>query len=114
MAALAVQYLELLHAGKLEEAMQRLASAEAQQRWKAEPASERAASAAFRKKTLPTVAEFKSLLPSGVLIIEDGERATLNVIKKEQRPTKPGTVEYSSSTVAMPFVLENGVWRLAR
>ena len=60
------------------------------------------------------MAEFKALLPSGVLIIEDGERATLNVIKNEQRPTQPGTVEYSSTTVAIPFVRENGVWKLAR
>ncbi len=74
----------------------------------------RAASAAFRKQTLPSVAEFKSLLASGVLIIEDGERATLNVIKKEQRPTKPGTMEYSSTTVAIPFILDNGEWKLAR
>ncbi len=112
-AALSIQYVELVHAGKIEDAM-RLASTEAQTQWKAEPASERAASAAFRKKTLPSVAEFKALLPSGVLIIEDGERATLNVIKKEQRPTKPGTVEYSSTTVAIPFVLEKGAWKLAR
>ncbi len=113
-AALAIEYVELVHAGKIEDAMRRLASAEAQKAWKSEPASERTASAAFRKKTLPTLAEFKALLPSGVLIIEDGERGTLNVIKKEQRPTKPGTVEYSSTTVAIPFVLENGAWKLAR
>ena len=113
-AGLAVQYVELVHAGKIEVTMTRLASSEAQEQWKSEPASERAESAAYRKKTLPTVAEFKALLPSGVLIIEDGERATLNVIKKEQRPTQPGTVEYSSTTVASPFVLENGVWKLAR
>jgi hypothetical protein len=112
-AALAVQYVELVHAGKIDEAM-RLASREAQDQWKAEPASERAESAAFRKQTLPSVAEFKLLLPSGVLIIEDGERATLNVIKKEQRPIKAGTVEYSSTTVAIPFVLDNGEWKLAR
>lgn len=112
-AALAIQYVELVHAGKMDDAM-RLASTEAQEQWKAEPASERAASAAFRKQTLPSVAEFKSLLPSGVLIIEDGQRATLNVIRKEQRPTKPGTVEYSSTTVAIPFVLDNGQWKLAR
>jgi hypothetical protein len=49
-----------------------------------------------------------------VLIIEDGERATLNVIKKEQRQTKPGTVNSSSTTVAIPFVLDNGEWKLAR
>ena len=48
-AALASQYVELVHADKIEDAM-RLASTEAQQEWKAEPASERAASAAFRKK----------------------------------------------------------------
>lgn len=113
-AALATQYVELVHAGQIEAAMRQLGSTEAQKAWKAEPASERAESAAFRKKTLPPVAEFKSLLPTGVIIIEDGERATLNVIKKEQRPTKPGTVEYSSTTVAIPFVLENGAWKLAR
>jgi hypothetical protein len=112
-AALALQYVELVHAGKIEDAM-RLASPEAQKQWKAEPASERAASAAFRKKTLPTVAEFKSLLPSGVLIVEDGARATLNVIRQEQRAIRPGTVEYSSTTVTIPFVLDNGVWKLAR
>ncbi len=112
-ASLSIQYVELVHAGKIEDAM-RLASTEAQTQWKAEPASERAASAAYRKKTLPSVAEFKTLLPTGVLIISDGERATLNVIKKEQRQTKPGTAEYSSTTVAIPFVLENGIWKLAR
>lgn len=113
-AALASQYVELVHANKIEDAMQ-LASTEAQQEWKAEPASERAASADFRKKNLPAVAEFKSLLSSAaVLIIEDGERATLNVIRQERRPTQLGTVEYTSTTFAIPFVLENGVWKLAR
>jgi hypothetical protein len=113
-AALVVQYVELVHAGKVEDAIMRLGSSEAQEQWKSEPASERAESAAYRKKTLPSVAELKALLPTGVLIIEDGERATLNVIKKEQRATQPGTVEYSSTTVAIPFVLENGAWKLAR
>ena len=112
-AAVALQYVELVHAGKIEDAM-RLASTDAQKQWKAEPASERAESAAFRKKTLPPVAEFKALLPTGVLIIDDGERATLNVIRKEQRETKPGTTSFSSTTVAIGFVLENGTWKLAR
>lgn len=113
-ARLATEYVELVHAGKIDDAMRRLASTEAQEQWKAEPASERAASLDFRKRTLPTPAEFKSLLPTGVLIVEDGERGMLNVIRKEQRSSKPGTVEYSSTTVAIPFVLENGAWKLAR
>ena len=113
-AALAVQYVELVHAGKTEDAMRQLGSAEAQKQWDAEPASERAARAAYRKKTLPPVAELKSLLPSSVLIIQGGEHATLNIIRNEQRPTAPGTVEYSSTTVTIPFVLEDGVWKLAR
>ena len=113
-AALAAQYVELVHAGKMEDAM-RLATTEAQQQWKAEPASERAASAAFRKKTLPTAAELKAALPAGsVLIIEDGQRAMLNIIKKEQRPGAPGVVNSSSTTIAIGFAMENGKWRLAR
>jgi hypothetical protein len=111
---LALQYVDLVQGGKMDEAM-RLATTAAQAKWKAEPASERAESAAFRKKILPTRAQLTSALQSGgVLIIEDDARATLNVIRTEQKSSKPGESSSSSSTVAIPFAKENGQWRLAQ
>ncbi len=53
---LALQYVDLVHGGKMDEAM-RLATTDAQAKWKAEPASERAESTAFRRKMLPTRAD---------------------------------------------------------
>ncbi len=50
----------------------------------------------------------------GILIIEDDARATLNVITTEQKSTQPGVVSGSSTTTAIPFVMEAGAWKLAR
>ena len=71
--------------------------------------------AAFRKKILPTRAALTSALQSGgVLIIEDDSRATLNVIRLEQKSSKAGESSSSSTTVGIPFAKENGQWRLAQ
>ena len=111
---LALQYVDLVHGGKMDEAM-RLATTGAQAKWKAEPASERAESAAFRKTILPTRAQLMSALQSGgVLIVEDDTRATLNLVRIEQKSGKPGVSSSSSTTVAIPFAMENGQWRLAQ
>ena len=111
---LALQYVDLVHGGKMDEAM-RLATTDAQAKWKAEPASERAESAAFRRKMLPTRADLMAALKSGgVLIIEDDARATLNIVRTEQASSKPGTSSSSSTTVFIPFAKENGQWRLAQ
>jgi hypothetical protein len=111
---LALQYVDLVHGGKMDEAM-RLATTDAQAKWKAEPASERAESAAFRRKMLPTRADLMAGLETGgVLIIEDDARATLNIVRTEQKSSKPGEVSSSSTTVFIPFAKENGQWRLAQ
>ncbi len=87
----------------------------AQADWKALPAGEKAESTAFRKKMVPKRADLEAGIRSGgVLIIEDDVRATLNVIQMESKSTGPGTVSGSSSTTAIPFVLEAGQWKLAR
>ena len=113
-AALAIQYVDLIHAGKIDEAM-RLASSEAQARWKSEPASERAESTAYRRKNLPTSAQLKAALSkNSVLFIADGQSATLNVITIEQRTKGPGSVESTSTTTTIGFLMENGQWRLAQ
>lgn len=112
-AALAIQYVDLIHAGKMDEAM-RLATTTAQANWKADPPSERAESTAYRRRTLPTGAQLKAALPNSVLLIADGQRATLNVIRSEQSSKTPGTISATSETTMMPFAMENGQWRLAR
>jgi hypothetical protein len=111
---LALQYVDFVHGGKMDEAM-RLATTDAQAKWKAEPASERAESTAYRRKMLPTRADLVTALNSGgVLIIEDDVRATLNVVRTTQKSSKPGESSSSSTTVFIPFAKENGQWRLAQ
>jgi len=111
---LALKYADAIHTGNVDEAM-KLSSSKAQARWKSEPASERAASARFKKKFIPDRATLEaSIATGGILIIEDGTRATLNVVTVSSTSSAPGTVQSTSSTVAMPFVLEGGQWKLAQ
>ena len=112
-AAVALRYVELVHAGRMDDAMA-LASSTAQAAWKADAPGERAASAAFRRRMLPSPAEMKAGMASGVLIVEGDDRATLNLIRTAPATTSGGTVTATSTTVALPFVLEGGQWRLAR
>lgn len=110
-AALAAQYLDLLHGGNMD-AVMALATNKAQAEFKAEPASEQKASADFRRRMLPTRAEFdRSLAKEGVLIIEADGTATLNLVKATPAT---GSGAGSSTTVAMPFAMEDGKWRIAR
>jgi len=111
---LALKYADAIHTGNVDEAM-RLSSSQAQARWKSEPASERAASARFKKKFIPDRATLEaSIAAGGILIIEGGSRATLNVVTVSSGPGTGGTLQATSSTVAMPFVLEGGQWKLAQ
>ncbi len=50
----------------------------------------------------------------GLLILQGDGSASLNVTTVAQESTAPGTVSASSTTFSIPFVLENGAWRLAR
>ena len=110
-AALAAQYLDLLHGGKMDVAMA-LATTKAQAEFKAEPASEQKASADFRRRMLPTRTEFdRSLSKEGVLIVEADGTATLNLVKSTPMS---GSGTATSSTVAMPFAMEGGKWKVAR
>ena len=112
--ALALQYSDLVHAGKMDDVM-RLATAEAQAKWKWEPASERAESAAYRRKTLPKRAALTAAIPSGgLLIIEDDALALLNLIQSEQSAKTPGVVTSTSTTTSIGFALEDGQWKLTQ
>jgi hypothetical protein len=111
---LALQYVDLIHTGKMEDAM-KLATSSAQARWKSEPESERTESAKFLRRTLPSKAELARSIPTGgLLIIEGDARATLNIVRTQSSSSGSGTVSSSSSTVALGFALENGQWRLTQ
>jgi len=114
---LALQYVDLIHAGKMDDA-KKLATSAVQAKWKTEPATERAASLAFLRKDLPTRAEVTAGLKSGknltgILIIEDEKTAMLNLIRQVQRPDGPGKIVYSSTTTTIAFAKEGGQWRVA-
>ena len=113
---LALQYLDLIHGGKIDDAM-KLTTTGAQAKWTSEPASEKAEIIAYLKKNLPTRAAAEAGLqtgkgPRGVLLIEDDKLATLNFIISEQKPAGPNTTTYSTTTQAMGFEKENGQWKV--
>jgi len=107
---LALQYVDLVQAGRMEDAL-KLAYNKAQTEWKKYP-SERSSYTNFMKKMMPSRADLeKSLQGSAILVIE-GKRATLNAIKTEQQSTSPGNVTGTSTTVGIPFVMEDGKWKV--
>jgi len=111
---LALRYADALHSGAADGFMS-LASSKAQAAWRAYPASERAESTAYRKKTIPARSALAAAIRTGGLLILQGDStASLNVTTVEQKRTTPGTVTASSTTLSMPFVLENGAWKLAQ
>src|SRR4029079_11094626 len=76
---LALQYVDLVQAGRMEDAL-KLAHNKAQAEWKKYP-GERKSYTDFMKKMMPSRADLeKSLQGSAILVIE-GQRATLNSIK---------------------------------
>ncbi len=115
---LVLEYLDLVHAGKIDEA-KRLATSEVQAKWTEEPASEKTESLAFLRKNLPTRTEVTEAVKGGgdsraVLIVENDEVATLNVIRTERRQQAPGEMSISSTTMAIAFAKEGGAWKLAQ
>lgn len=111
---LALRYADALRSGPTDGFMS-LASSKAQAAWRAYPASERAESTAYRKKTVPARSALAGAIRTGGLLILEGDStASLNVTTVEQKSTKPGTVSASSTTLSIPFVLENGAWKVAQ
>ncbi len=109
---LAVQYVELVQSGRMEDAI-KLSSNKEQAEWKKYP-SERTATANFMKKMMPSPADLQASLKGSAILVVEGNRATLNVIKIEPQAGAPGNVTTTSSTVGMPFVLEGGKWKFGK
>jgi hypothetical protein len=115
---LALQYLDLVHAGKIEDA-KRLATADVQAKWKNEPSREKGDTLAYLRKTLPTRAVVTEGLKAGknfnaVLIIEDDKLATLNFMVSSQKPAGANTTNYTTSSTTIGFEKEGGAWKLAQ
>lgn len=111
---LALKYADAVHSGKAE-AFLPLASSESRAKWKAEPESEKREITAYYAREIPKRAALEAGIGSGgVLIVEDDVRATLNVITVSSASREPGVVQTTSTTVAIPFVLEDGQWRVKR
>ena len=111
---LALQYADAIHSGA-PDAFLKLASEKSQADWKAEPESERKEITAYYRKTIPKKVDLAAGIRSGgILIIADDSLATLNVITTESTSKEAGVVESTSTTVAIPFVLEGRQWRVKR
>jgi hypothetical protein len=88
---------------------------ESQATWKAEPETERKGIAAFCPKMVPKKAGLAAgITARGLLIVEDDAAATLDVVIFGPASKQPGVVQSTSSTVAMPFVLEGGGRKVKR
>lgn len=112
--ALALEYADAVHSGK-PEAFLKLSSTKSQDAWKTEPESERKEIVAYYKKTIPKKAALAAgVRTGGILIIENDNLATLNVVTIESTSKEPGTVQSTSTTVGIPFVFEGGQWRVKR
>lgn len=107
---LAVQYVDLVQAGRMEDAV-KLSYAKAQAEWTKYP-GERASYTNFMKKMMPSKSDLDASLKSSAILIVDGNKATLNVIKMEQQSGSPGSVTGTSTTVGIPFVMEAGKWKV--
>ena len=105
---LAVQYVDLVQAGRMEDAV-KLSYDKAQAEWKKYP-GERASYTRFMTKMMPSRADLDASLKGSAILVVEGNRATLNVIKMEQQSASPGTATGTSTTVGIPFVVEGGKW----
>lgn len=109
---LALAYAGSIAAGRVEEAME-LTSAAAREKRGAASSEERAASDRFRRSVLPEPAELARQIRDGGKVTFVGEEAYLNLITSSQTDNADGSTSYTSSSFVLPFVTENGRWRLA-
>ena len=115
---LALQYLDLVHAGRIEDA-KKLATADVQAKWKNEPSREKGDTLAYLRKTLPTRTVVTEGLKArknfnAVFIIEDDRLATLNFMVSSQKPAGANTTNYTTSSTNIGFEKEGGEWKLAQ
>jgi hypothetical protein len=104
----AVKHMQLVHAGKMEEAT-KLGTKEMQEGWKAMPAKDRTMMSQMMKEMSEPDAQFSGEIKSGGLLVVEGTGATLTV-KKEHKDAN-GT---SSETWTQKYVLDKGACLISR
>jgi hypothetical protein len=110
--ALAVRYATALRAKGGDVAA--LSSRAAQDRRQSMPKSERVESDAFVRKMVPDAAGMEAAIRAGGILLVEGPKATLNLVRAESTRNADGSVSSSSTTSAIPFALENGGWKVAQ
>jgi hypothetical protein len=104
----AVKHMDLVHAGKMEEAT-KLGTKEMQDHWKAMPANDRAMMSGMMKDMSESAAQFSGEIKASGLLVVEGTSATLTV-KKEHKDAN-GT---SSETWTQKYVLDKGSCLISR
>jgi hypothetical protein len=98
----AVKHMQLVHAGKMEEAT-KLGTKEMQEQWKALPAKDRTMMSGMMKEMSEPDAQFSGEIKASGLLVVDGPGATLT-IKKEHKDANGTT----SETWTQQYVLDKG------
>ena len=108
----ALAYAKELAAGKIDAAVEWL-SGPALAKRAADSAQERAESDAYRKSTVPAPAAFADQIRSGGRVSFVGEKAYLQVVENVTTKNADGSITATSSSMSLPFELQNGKWRVA-
>lgn len=90
-----------------------LATADARSKRLAEATEERRESDEFRRSTMPGATDLGDQIRDGGRVSLEGERAYLFVTTSTRANNPDGSVSFSSSSLSIPFALENGAWRIA-
>ena len=110
---LALCYAEAVHAGRMDEALA-LSTENERERARTQSPTQRKRRDQFRRKVVPDPKVFSFAIEHGGVLSIQGGTAFLEVIVTESRHEDPdGSVTSSSTTLALPFALENGTWRVA-
>ncbi len=104
-------YAKEIAAGKSDAALAWVSGPERAKR-AAESAQERQESDRYWKDTLPVPSELAEQIRSGGKLSFFGEKAYLSVSQNTQTKNDDGSVTYSSSSMSVPFELDNGKWRV--
>jgi hypothetical protein len=104
----AVRHMGLVHAGKMEEAVQ-LGTAEMQEQWQALPAEERQMMSGMMKEMSKPEAEYSAEIEALGLLVVEGPAATLTVEKKTEDAS--GT---STETMTQRYALDESGCRISR
>jgi hypothetical protein len=104
----ALKYMSLSHAGKMEEAV-KLGTAEMQEQWKAMPAEERQMMSEMMKEMSKTEEEYSADIVAHGLLVVEGPAATLTVEKKTEDAS--GT---STETSSQRYAIDGTGCRISR